>query len=225
MTTLFNRDWSKDELLRRVGQMDQLAGIHMLEELDGKSSRPVGYWTCGPEAVCVPGKCRAALDIASCEFKGMAIAWRSPAGNVHPSFYKSQGLGWLRLFPGGLLTTCGLNQFGSPSQEEGAEFGLHGRISNIPASQVNYRSYWEGNEYRLEIAGETHQAALFSENLVLRRRITTTMGSNSIHIDDVVTNEGFETTPHMLLYHFNAGFPLLSEDTRLTLHSEKTVPR
>lgn len=40
-----------------------------------------------------------------------------------------------------------------------------------------------------------------------------------------MTNEGFVPHPHMILYHFNLGFPLLSEDTQLRVEVEETVPR
>jgi hypothetical protein len=29
-----------------------------------------------------------ALDITGCEFKDLPIAWRSPAGDVHPAFFE-----------------------------------------------------------------------------------------------------------------------------------------
>ena len=225
MAMLFNREWSKIELLSRVGHMDQLAGIRLLEAGDGKARgcRILNVWT--GTGLRFQVNAERALDISSCDFKGLPLAWRSPAEDVHPAFYEPQGLGWLRSFPGGLLATCGLDQFGSPSQEGGAEFGLHGRISNCPASQVNYRTFWDGDEYKLEINGEIRQAALFCENLVLRRRITTSLGSTHIRLEDVVTNEGFQPAPHMLLYHFNLGFPLVSEHTRLQLQAEETLPR
>lgn len=225
MTILFNREWSKSELLSRVGQMDQLAGIRLLEAEDGKARgcRMLDVWTGAGLRFQVNAE--RAMDISGCEFKGLPLAWRSPAGDVHPSFYEPHGLGWLRSFSGGLLATCGLEQFGSPSQEDGAEFGLHGRIGNQPASQVNYRTFWDGDEYKLEISGEIRQAALYCENLLLRRQISTALGSNRIRIEDIVTNEGFQPAPHMLLYHFNLGFPLVSEHTRLQLRSEETLPR
>ena len=47
MAKLFNREWSKTELLSRVGQMEQLAGIRLLEAGDGKArgSRILDVWT------------------------------------------------------------------------------------------------------------------------------------------------------------------------------------
>jgi hypothetical protein len=155
----------------------------------------------------------------------MPLSWRSTVGDVHPAYYESRSLGWLRSFAGGLLTTCGLDQFGLPSNDGGVELGLHGRISNLPASQVNYSTSWVGDEYELEITAEVRQAMVFGENLVLRRRISTALGSNRIRIEDIVTNEGFEPAPHMLLYHFNLGFPLVSETSSLYLQVKETLPR
>jgi hypothetical protein len=225
MMYLFKHEWHKDELLRHTGHMDQLAGIRLFEALDGKSRgcRILDVWT--GTGLRFQVNADRALDISACDFKGMSLAWRSPAGDVHPAYYEPQGLGWLRSFTGGLLTTCGLDQFGLPSKEPGGGFGLHGRISNLPASQLNYRTAWVGDEYRLEISAEVRQAALFGENLLLRRHITTALGSNRIHIEDSVTNEGFQPAPHMLLYHFNLGFPLVQAGTRLHLKALETRAR
>jgi hypothetical protein len=225
MVTLFDHEWSKAEMLRRVGHMDQLAGIRLVEAGDGKARncRMLDIWT--GTGLRFQVNADRALDISSCNFKGMPLSWRSPAGDVHPAYFEAQGTGWLRSFPGGLLTTCGLDQFGIPSQDGGMDYGLHGRISNTPASQVNYCTYWAGDDYQLEVSAEIRQAMLFGENLVLRRRISTALGSNRIHIEDIIINEGFEPVPHMLLYHFNLGFPLVSENSQLNLQAQETLPR
>jgi hypothetical protein len=225
MVTLFNREWSKADLLRHVGRMDQLAGIRLVEAQEGKArgSRLLDVWT--GSGLRFQVNADRTLDISSCEFKGVPLSWRSPAGDIHPAYYEPQGTGWLRSFPGGLLTTCGLDQFGLPSQDGGTQYGLHGRISNTPTAQANYRTYWEGEEYILEISAETRQAALFAENLVLRRCISTALGSNRIQLKDEITNDGFDPTPHMLLYHFNLGFPPVSENTRLHLKTDQTQAR
>ena len=46
----------------------------------------------------------------------------------------NQGLEWLYSFAGGLLTTCGLTHVGGPEEDEFGRRGLHGRISNLPAT-------------------------------------------------------------------------------------------
>jgi hypothetical protein len=225
MVSLYNRNWSRAELQRRVGSMSQLAGIRLSELSDGKGRgcRVLDVWT--GTGLRFQVNADRALDISACDYKGIPMCWRSQAGDVAPAFYEPKDLGWLRSFSGGMLATCGLNQFGSPSEENGTEIGLHGRISNLPASQVNYRTYWSSEDYILEISGEVRQAAVFGENLVIRRRITTKLGSNQISIHDEVTNEGFESTPHMLLYHFNVGFPVADETTQLTIDSKEVLAR
>lgn len=225
MVLLFNRNWDKSELARRIGNMDQLAGIRLSELIDGKGRgcRVFDVWT--GSGLRFQVNADRALDVSSCEYKGLPIAWRSAAGDVNPAFYEPQGLGWLRSFSGGLLATCGLDQFGLPGMDVGLEFGLHGRISNVPATQVSYRTFWYDDEYNLEITGESRQSSLFSENIVLRRCITTSLGSNRIVIEDSVTNEGFQTIPHMILYHFNIGFPLVDESTKLQINSKRTISR
>ncbi|NLF01940.1 MAG: aldose 1-epimerase family protein [Anaerolineales bacterium] len=225
MITLYHRRWSREELEERVGHMDQLAGIRLVESADGrgKGSRLFEVWTGGGLSFTVNAE--RALDVTSCRYKDVPLAWASPSGYAHPAFYEPEGLGWLRTFAGGLLATCGLDQFGAPSVDEGEPLGLHGRISNTPGRYVNYKTYWTSDRYMLEISGEMRQARLFGENLVLRRRIITWLGSRTIRFEDIVTNEGFASHPHLILYHFNLGFPLVSEVTRLALNAERSEPR
>jgi len=225
MVSLYGYDWTREELVRRVGRMDQIAGIRLVEAADGRArgNRLLEVWTGTGLFFCVQAD--RALDISTCRFKGIPLAWASSAGEVHPAYYEPEGLGWLRSFAGGLLATCGLDHFGAPCSDQDEALGLHGRVSNLPAQCVGYRAHWEGEEYELEVTGEVRQARLFGENLVLRRRISTQLGSNRIRLEDVVTNEGFRPQPHMLLYHFNMGFPLVTEASRLHLEAERTEPR
>lgn len=225
MPHLFESNWTKDELRQYVGHLDQLAGIQFVETVDGlaRGSRMFHVWTGSGLSFDVVAE--RALDIAACRYKGFPLAWVSPVGGVHPAFYESDGLGWLRSFGGGLLTTCGLNQFGPPNEDDGEELGLHGRISNLPARAVGYSAEWQDEAYVLEVKGEVRQARVFGENLVLRRRISTSLGSNKLRIDDTITNEGFTPHPHMLLYHINLGFPLIGPHTHLNINSSEVLPR
>ena len=225
MASLYGRDWSRQELLRYVGHMDQVAGIKLVEGADGveRTSRILEVWT--GNGLCFHVLADRALDISACHYKGISLAWMSPVGNAHPAYYEPEGLGLLRSFQGGLLVTCGLDHFGPPCHDEGEDLGLHGRVSNLPARYVSHRASWTGDAYELEISGEVRQARVFGENLVLRRRISTRMGTSKIRVEDVVTNEGFTPHPHMILYHVNLGFPLLSEASRLNLDVQETIPR
>jgi hypothetical protein len=228
--TVYSMGVDDQRLLRRVGSMDQLAGIALVEALDGlgRGNRIFQVWT--GTGLSFQVMADRAMDISVCRYKGMSLAWLSSVGEASPSHYEPEGLGWLRTFPGGLLATCGLDQFGAPSDDAGEPLGLHGRVSNLPAHAIGHRAYWsagEGSErqYELEITGEVRQTRVFGENLVLRRRISSRLGSNAIQIQDTVTNEGFTPHPHMILYHFNLGFPLVSEDATLRLESMESIAR
>lgn len=224
MTELYNRKWTKRDLARYVGSFDQIAGIKPLEAVDGveRGGRVFEVWTGSGLSFNILAD--RALDISACQYKGMSLAWRSSVGEAHPAFYDASGSAWLRSFQGGMLVTCGLDTFGPPHRDGDEEYGLHGRVSNTPARMVNYSAAWVGDEYRLEVSGEVRQTRVFGENLVMRRRISTALGSNRIRVEDVVTNEGFSPQRHMILYHVNTGFPLLSEKARLNFAVRTTTP-
>lgn len=214
---------NKRQLQAYVGSMDQLAGIRESQTSDGpaRNSREFQIWTgSGLSFSVLPDR---GLDIADCRFKGISLAWISPIGRTHPAFYEPEADEWLRTYGGGLLVTCGLDQFGYPNVDEEDTLGLHGRISNLPAQFVNYQADWVDERYILEISGKIRQAKVFGENLVLERQIITELGSNAIKIKDKVINEGFEPNPHMILYHFNLGYPLLSEQAQLLTHVNETT--
>jgi len=221
---LYQREWSREELVRYTGTMNQVAGIQSLEASDGieRGSRLIQVWTgSGLTFNILPDR---AMDIAACQYKGISLAWRSPTGDAHPAYYEPSGTGWLRNFQGGMLVTCGLDTFGPPVQDGAEELGQHGRVSNLPAREVGYHAGWVDDTYRLGVEGEVRQTKVFGENIVLRRQISTCLGSNKIHLEDTVTNEGFSPTPHMIMYHINTGFPLLTENTRLKFDVLETLP-
>ena len=59
----------------------------------------------------------------------------------------------------------------------------------------------------------------------LTRKISSCLGKNEIVIQDMVENAGFESAPHMMLYHFNFGFPLLDTETEIHLPSGHVTSR
>lgn len=225
MATFLNHHRTKQELLQHVGHPNQIAGIKPVEVADGpeRGNRLLQVHTGSGLTFDVTAD--RALDIAACRYKGMSLVWLSAGGSTNPAYFDPAGLGWLRSFGGGLLATCGLDHFGPPVDDNGESLGLHGRISNLPAHAVSYRTDWVGDDYVLEVSGQVRQTRVFGENLLLKRRISTALGSNKIRIEDEVVNEGFDPQPHMLLYHFNLGFPLISAETRLRIDGAETVAR
>jgi len=165
------------------------------------------------------------MDIGWAEYRGVPLAWQSAAGPIAAAFFEPEGLGWLRGFHGGLMVTCGLTYAGAPCTDEGQELGLHGRISYIPARNVYCDAEWQGDEYVMWAQGEMRKAVIFGENIVLRRRIWARLGESRLFIDDIVTNEGYHTTPHMILYHINVGFPVVDVAAELVTSPAEVRPR
>ncbi len=219
------KDYRPDELRQRVGNLAQLGGTrHVI--LNEGSSKGVAAIDVGTGAgLCFTVLPDRGLDISRASYKGINLAYLTPNGETHPAFYEPQGLGWLRSFFGGLLTTCGLTYLGPPGRDGEEELGLHGRYSNLPARQVQDRSRWDGETYRIEIDGTVEECVIFGDKLLLTRNITTQLGSRTITIHDRVENFGYQESPFTILYHINLGFPLLDASAELCATTKKTEPR
>ncbi len=222
---LYGKNWTRRELEARVGRLEQIGGIRRFKLIEGAEAEVEQIQVrtgAGLSYYVSPTRC---LDISLTEFGGVPISWQSPNGDVHPAYYDPSGLEWLRTAVGGLLMTCGLRQVGSPSEDQGELLGLHGRIHHTPARQVAAQGFWIGDEYEMVISGIVEETRIFGEFLRLTRQIRSRLGENFILIHDKVENLGFEPSPLMLLYHFNFGFPLMSEQTKIVFPSRKVVPR
>ena len=157
-----------------------------------------------------------AMDIADAFYNQNSLTWLSQLGIAPPQPFSQHGLEWLRTFGGGLLTTCGLSHVGPPETDEHGERGLHGLISNIPAEIESIIQPDPINgKMEMSITGRIKETKIFGPSLELKRTISGTIGKASIRIHDEVVNSGNTPTPHMLLYHFNFGWPLVNEGTNL----------
>ncbi len=223
---IYGKDYTTKALRKRVGNMDQIAGVRRMA-LDDGNERPgrVALIRTG-SGLEVTVHLDRGMDIASAAFQGKAMGWRSTTGDVAPQYYEAEGLRWLRSYFGGMMTTCGLTRVGGPaadSAESGQ--GLHGRISNTPARDICVRQYWDGNRYMLRVRGVMRETTVFGENLTLARTVYTALGEDRFWIHDVVTNEGFKKTGLMLLYHCNVGWPALDKNSRILAPSRAVAPR
>ena len=225
MAKLFGREYTRDELLTRVGDISQIGGVQSIELNDGSARgiRAAAFKT--GTGLNFRVLLDRGLDISAADFCGKPLCWRSAAGEVTPAFYEPEGLGWLRSFCGGLMVTCGLTHIGAPDVDEGKALGLHDRISHIPAQNVHIDGDWDGDDYVMWVQGKVRQTAVFQENLVLQRKIWTRLGENRIFIDDVVENAGYDAAEHMMLYHINGGFPVVDSGTEMIAPFVKTHPR
>jgi hypothetical protein len=222
---LYNRTWTRRELEARVGRLEQIAGIRRftlaeggeagVEQIQVRTGAGLAYYV-SPQR---------GLDISLAEFGGVPLSWQSPNGDAHPAYYDDRGLAWLRSAAGGLLMTCGFTQAGAPNTDAGQELGLHGRAHHLPAREVAATGTWDGDDYTMRVQGMVEETVIFGEFVRLTRAIHSALGSNRLAITDRFENLGFAPAPLMLLYHFNFGFPLLSEATTVTFPSQQVIAR
>lgn len=220
-TTNFN----KRQMLRYVGDYSQLFGIKEYTLSGGKSKGVKAFDVrngSGLEFTVLADRC---LDIAGLSFNGTNCNYTSKTGIVAPEYYDDAGIGFLRSFFAGFLTTCGLRNVGNHCEENGESFSLHGRIANTPGEEICSTTEWVDNVPVLTISGKMRETRLFGENLILGRKITCKYGENKITIQNTVENMGFKKEALMLLFHFNMGYPLLDEDAILVTPTEKLTPR
>ncbi len=220
-----DREFSKQDIFKRVGRLGQLGGIRRYTLAEGfeagseiievNTGAGLRFWVS-------PSKC---LDIVGAEFCGTALTWHNVNGVVHPAFNKAEDYAWLNSSSSGLVVTCGFSNVGAVSEDQGVRYQLHGEAHNIPAREVSAVSEWVDDECYITISGIVEEHKMFGHYIALKRKITTRMGSNEVKVEDTVENMGAEEVPFMLLYHCNFGFPLLGEKTEIKLPARVSTPR
>lgn len=185
------------------------------------------------------------LRLTVCPTRGMGIlsvtsgdvrlGWDSPVKEtVNPTHINLQsrgGLGWLEGF-NEWLVRCGLESNGHPGtdkfvnnvgEEATMELTLHGKIANIPASEVEVvverQSPW-----RIHVRGRVDERMFYGPKLELWTDVSAEPGSNSFRVEDVVTNRGAAEQEFQVLYHTNYGRPLLEEGSTVLLAAERVTP-
>jgi len=163
------------------------------------------------------------LDIWDARYRGVPLTWLAPGSPT----LADAGHRWLRQFPGGLLTTCGLTHAGVPETDAqtGEARDLHGEYTRLPARDVAARGAWEGSDYVMELTGTVYQSILFGEQLRLVRSVRMPLARPTFTITDTITNLGDLVTPLMTLYHINLGYPLIQAGVRLDTAHASVVSR
>lgn len=226
MPKLWGSNYSRDELVRRVGDLSQVASVVPYEFADGNERgckavliRNAG----GLELTVLTDRGMGVYDFS---YRGIPLAFKTAAGPVHPSYCSSRGFDWLSSWPAGFLTPCGLTNVGSPCVDGAGEQGLHGRIAAIAARNVSSGVQWTSDEEcDLFVEGTMRETTFFGENLCMIRRISTRVGESRMWIEDAVENQGQDPAPFMFLQHINLGFPLIDEHSRLLLPACTTAAR
>jgi hypothetical protein len=213
------------EAVRRLaGHPEQVVGAELLRREDG-SERGVRLVRLRTGEIDVDVVVDRALDVGAAAIRGVPVAWISPTGLTGPWFAEPRGIGTLRTFFGGLLTTCGLEHTLGPTEDDVGYFAypgkareafpLHGRLSATPARLTGYGTALDAAVPHVYVEGEVRQATVFGEHFVLRRRIEADVGGRELRIRDVVRNAGYAPTPHMVLYHVNVGWPVVAPGARV----------
>jgi galactose mutarotase-like enzyme len=222
---LYGRTHTRRQIEARTGRLSQIGGLRRFTLSEGPEAgvEQIEVRTgAGLRYLVSPSR---ALDISLAELGGVPLSWQSPNGDVHPAYFADHGTEWLTTAVGGLLMTCGLRYVGAPGEDAGEQFGIHGRIHHTPAREVSVNGRWHDDEYDMTISGIAEETALFGDKLRLTRTIRSRLGQNRLTIHDEVENIGFSAAPHMILYHFNFGYPLLDEATEIHLPTQKVVAR
>jgi hypothetical protein len=230
---LWGRQWTRPQLLARVGRLEQLAGVQLVQAADGaeRGVRLLRFATgAGFDFEVLVDR---GFDIGRAFLGGRPLAWWSPVGLTGPWYHEPAGVGWFRGFPGGLVSTCGLDHtllggtddssvFNYPHRQT-ETYGLHGRYTGLPARLAAYGTRWDGDDCVLYAEAEVAQVAVFGEQLLLSRRIEADLGGTSLRLTDTVTNTGPTACPHMMLYHCNVGFPVVDDTAELSYPAPKGI--
>ncbi|GAA2018839.1 DUF4432 family protein [Nakamurella flavida] len=148
------------------------------------------------------------FDLGAVAYDGVPLGFCTPAIRT-PAVPDGSDEQFARRFGAGLLTTCGLDSYGLPTQDAGQHLPQHGRAADLSAHEVAVRTEWVDGAYRLTASGRMRQWRLVGEDLDWRRTVSIDLGGDTLVITDAVTNQGRTRWPHMMLYHLNLGFPML----------------
>ncbi|THF84631.1 aldose 1-epimerase family protein [Cohnella fermenti] len=225
MPRVYGQFLDKASLLKRVGSMEQLAYVRPFVYGEGAAEGVKAFEVSngtGLEYTVLESK---GMDLIGMRYKGMNLHYAPKSGVVSPALADMNGTEFMRSISGGMLYTCGLSNVGTACVDEGFDHPFHGRMKTTPAEMLSADCHWEGDEYVLSLSGQMREAAIFEENLTLRRTLSTSVGSKSVRIRDTLENQGFEERQLMLLYHINIGFPVLDEGAELILPSREKLAR
>lgn len=110
---------------------------------------------------------------------------------------------------------------GTSCVDEGEKLSLHGSIANQPCGQ----SYWQEDEEKITIHSITKDEVIFGRKLTLTRKIEVSKAENKFSIQDKIENTGSRKEAVEILYHMNMGYPLLDEDSIVTIPSVEVTAR
>ena len=165
----------------------------------------------------------------------MRLGWDSPVEDiVHPSYIDLEsrgGLGWLEGF-NEWMVRCGLEFAGHPGTDEfitntgekgSLDLTLHGKIGNIPASDVEVIVDPEP-PHRIRVRGTVYEKFFYGPKLRLVAEVSVVPGADTFRLDDRITNLGAHDQEFQIIYHANFGNPLLGEGAKVHAAAKRVAP-
>ena len=193
----------------RISNFQQVASIRRYTLSEGREK--------GLDVLdCDNGKIRFLLNVSkACDIMQLYHEGQNMSFVSKNGFTKRE-TPFLNRFEGGMLYTCGLDSVGG---RDG--FELHGTLHNIPAEIVRA----ECNESGIVVEAIIRDTALFGKNLIMKRKIFTEIGGDSVTLEDTLINEGYKAEEYCLLYHINVGYPMLDDGAKVIADVESYTPR
>ena len=175
------------------------------------------------------------MNVLRVESGDIRLGWDSPVKEVvHPQFINLQsrgGLGWLEGF-NEWMVRCGLEWAGHPGKdkfinntgdEAEMDLTLHGKIGNIPASEVEVVIDRQPAP-RIRIRGRVDERMFYGPKLELWTEISTEPGADTFRVEDAVTNYSAYEQEFQIIYHCNYAAPLLEGGSRFMAAAKEVRP-
>lgn len=204
-----------------VGSLLQNKGVRKFSLVEGKAKGMEFYRVrngLGLELIISLDRC---FDISELNYKGINCGFLSSCDYVSSCHFVESENKFLNSFTAGFLTTCGLKSVGNACEDNGEKLSLHGTVSNIPSINIFYSE----NSEEMILHGTINDEKIFGSKLVLEREIVVSKKENIFKIKDRIKNTGDEVEPLCLLYHFNLGYPLLNENSKIEISSVEVKGR
>lgn len=193
----------------KVGSPEQLCMAQRAQVTDGRGNGARLIYVANGKLNFILSESNA-LDILRLWHEGTNIGFVTRNG-----LYTAPA-GFMEAFPGGMLYTCGLDAIGGVEGHP-----IHGRLHSIPAELRELSADASG----VRIVAEIRDTALFGQDLLLTRTLTTAAGSDEVRIEDRIENRAFRNEEYCLLYHVNVGYPVVDAGARVVGDFTESRPR
>lgn len=201
--------WSVDKTILQDGMQ---AGVELITIDNGHM-----------KIVIVPTRGMSIYRVSS---DATSLGWNSPVKQiVHPQFVDLNdhgGLGWLAGF-NEMMVRCGVEFAGHPGEDDGKMLTLHGRIGNIPATQVEV-SVDDQAPHRIRVRGTVEEKRFKFGVFDLETEISTLPGSREFSVKDRLVNRSEYAKEYQMIYHSNFGRPILQAGAKFLAPVASVAP-